>query len=338
MPLSGYFEKGVLMGKDTLIELRQAMQQEQPQVERVLSEQIASLLPLAKPIASHVLLAGGKRLRPLLCVLVGRALGGNSEDLYTLGCAVEMLHAATLLHDDILDNATERRSMPAAHTVFPEHNVILAGDALLAKALLMVSLLGNAQLTACISEAVMRTAEGELAEFSCLRNMDTSYETYLDIIIGKTAWMLRAPCELAAIVTHATAQQKEAMCTFGLELGIAFQMVDDALDFAPPEQTGKPMGGDLREGKLTPPLCFYLESLDIPQRNLLQSKIENNSLTEDECEAVCAAIVKEGFAHKTRKLAEAHLANAAQALAVLPDCFEKQCLQQMLIYIQTRSR
>ncbi len=317
--------------------LRRFMIEEQPGIAAALEAALAKLPPNSAGPAGHVLRAGGKRLRPLLTLLWGRVHGCAHDDLHTLGAAVEMLHAATLVHDDILDRAELRRGKPAAHTVFGLTEAVLAGDAMLAGALLMVSRLGDARLTACISEAVMHTAEGEAAELASLRRLDGSQDDYIAMITGKTAWMLRAACELGALRAGADPAGVEAAARFGLELGIAFQLVDDCLDFSPPEETGKPRGGDLREGKATPPLLLYLADLAPEREQAFAEGFTQGSLDEAALEAICAEIHADGYARKARALAEERLAAAAGALRGLPDGPELAALGEMCDYIRERS-
>lgn len=319
-------------------ELKRALAAEQPLINDAMSRHIAELPLAARPVAEHVFAAGGKRLRPFLTVMTGRAFGCPRDGLYSLGAAVEMLHAATLLHDDILDNASLRRGKPAAHTVFAQTPVILAGDALLAKAMLVVSSFGDTRLTDCISLAVMHTAEGEIAEFDSLRDLDVSHEDYLAVVTGKTAWMLRASCELGALYAGASDDQVRWAAAFGIELGIAFQMVDDALDVSPAEQTGKPRGGDIKEGKVTPPLRLYIDSLGPEQAAGFRSRFAAGALDDEEVAAVSRAVCSGGFAARTRDMAEERLCLAASALSNFPDSPERIVLQQMLDYIGRRER
>jgi octaprenyl-diphosphate synthase len=284
-----------------------------------------------------LLLSGGKRLRPLLTLLTGRAFGCRDAGLLPLGAAVEMLHAATLLHDDILDNAPLRRGRAAAHVLFGAAPAVLAGDAMLAKALLLVSSFGDPRLTACVSEAVMHTAEGEIAEFARLRDTSLTHEDYVRIITGKTAWMLRASCELGALRAGAGEEATRAAALFGLEAGIAFQIVDDVLDYYPCEETGKPKGGDLREGKCTPPLLLYLASLPAEKAARLRAEFEGGRLGEADIEALCGEIFAGGFAETARDSAGIHLAGAARALAVFPPSPERDLLDKIRHYILTRT-
>jgi len=315
-------------------ELKLALAQEQPRIQAFLERFAAELPAASQPVARHVLTAGGKRLRPFLTLFIGRLFGCRDETLYTLGAAVEILHAATLLHDDILDNADMRRGQPSAHVLFAPGTVILAGDAMLAKAMLMVSRIGDPRLIDCVAEAAMRTADGEIAEFNLLRNPDLSAEDYLAVITGKTAWMLRASCELGAIVSGAKPDAIRAAADFGLQLGIAFQMVDDALDFAP--GTGKPRGGDLREGKATPPLLSYIASLPPVAAAAFKERFRSGPLNEDEVEALCSAVCAGGHDVRTKEQASGHLAAAASFLQSFPDSTERMLLEQIQEYILKR--
>lgn len=317
-------------------ELKRILAQEQTHFNSTLFRHAETLPAGVRPAAEHVLSAGGKRLRPLLTLLTGRALGCGDETLYTLGAAVEMLHAATLLHDDIMDNADTRRDRPSAHTIYPPSTVILAGDAMLAKAMLMVSSFEIPRLTNCISEAVMHTAEGQIAEFGHLRDLTLSHNDYLKIITGKSAWLLRASCELAAAFAGAEEPLIDAAARFGLELGIAFQMVDDALDFAP--DTGKPRGGDLREGKVTPPLLLYAASLPPEEAAAFRRRFADNSFTPDELENAVQAVFDHGHCRAAREIADVHLASAARALEMFPPSEERDALAQMTVYVRDRSR
>lgn len=324
------------ISRKNMLELKTSLSQEQAKIDAVIENFLDELPRNSKPVARHVLAAGGKRLRPFLTIQTGRAFGGEERDLYILGAAVEMLHAATLLHDDILDNSELRRGKPAAHTLFGRSAAILAGDALLAKSMLVVSRLGDTRLTNCISEAVMRTAEGQILESGQVGNSFLSHDDYLEIIKGKTAWMLRASCELGALRAGAGPEQVSAAAEYGMELGIAFQMVDDALDFSPSSKTGKPRGGDIREGKITPPLSFYLADQAPADAERLREAISLNKLEPAVVEDISEAIYTGGYAHKTRNMAEMHIKTAETALSRFPDTPGRIILAQILCYVQSR--
>ena len=318
--------------------IKDYVQQEQAPINAAMSALVEELPPLARPVARHVFEAGGKRLRPVLTLMCGRALGCEKEALYRLGCSIEILHAATLLHDDIMDNALLRRGKPAAHTCFDQTRVILSGDLMLAKALSVVAEFDDVRLTASLSGAVMKTAEGQMEEMASLRDTSLPYEGYLSTITGKTAWLLRTSCALGAIYAGGSEADIAACATFGLELGIAFQLVDDALDVAPAQVTGKPSGGDILEGKITPPLLLYMDSLAGEERERFQAAFAAGAVSRDLADAVCAAIMERGFADQTRAMAREHAAKAAKALAGLPEGREKTLLAEMAAYIVTREK
>jgi octaprenyl-diphosphate synthase len=323
----------------SLRELRLTLSREHPKIHAEIRRHLETLPENTRHTSEHLLLAGGKLLRPLLTLLTGRALGCKDDGLYTLGAAIEMVHSATLLHDDILDNSHLRRGQSAAHIRFGAVPALLSGDALLAKALRMVASFGDPELIDCVAEAVMRTAEGVIAEFTCLRDTSLSHADYLGIITGKTAWMLCAACELGALRARAKPSLREAAALFGLELGIGFQIVDDALDFYPSSAeagTGKPRGGDLREGKVTPPLLFHLEGLSAHEAALFRENFADNAFSDADLERICDAIYTGGCAERARNLAEKHLGQAEKALAAFPPTREHLILRQMTRYILTR--
>jgi len=165
---------------------------ELPPINKALSRAAEGLPHPVRPIARHIFEAGGKRLRPLLTILMARLLGYDKKDIYDLAVTMEMLHAATLLHDDVLDNADTRRGKPAAHTIFNATSTILAGDAMLAHANALVAQCGDPRLCLCFSEATSRTAAGEILEIAAQHQVETTAEEYEEIIRGKTAWLIRA--------------------------------------------------------------------------------------------------------------------------------------------------
>ena len=304
---------------------------ELPPINKALSRAAEGLPHPVRPIARHIFEAGGKRLRPLLTILMARLLGYDKKDIYDLAVTMEMLHAATLLHDDVLDNADTRRGKPAAHTLFSATSTILAGDAMLAHANALVARCGDPRLCLCFSEATSRTAAGEILEIAAQHRVETTAEEYEEIIRGKTAWLIRASCQLGALRAGAAA-------AYGENIGMAFQIVDDALDFAPQSITGKPSGGDVREGKLTPPLRMYRDSLDDAARAAFDQAFNDASFTDGDAGRIADSIRAAGFDQATRMAAEGSLDKARAALASLPSGPEQDILQQMADYVRDRKK
>ena len=316
------------------------IQAELPRVNSFLERQAAALDPVVRPVVEHALLAGGKRLRPMLVLLATRALRApSSVDPYPLACSLEILHTATLLHDDILDGADLRRGRQAAHLVFGPREAILAGDALLALANRLVAEYGDPRLTWVLSEAIMRTATGEAMEIGATRKPDLGLDRYLEIITGKTAYLFQGACQCGAILAGAEEELEDAALAFGLHLGVAFQLVDDALDYTSPAgATGKPEAGDLREGKVTMPLLSYLAELPADEREAFCARFATGPLDEAEVAAHLARIRAGGHPERTRQAAREHAAKAAAALSRFPQGPETALLSQVLDFVLSRSK
>lgn len=309
---------------------------ELPLINAALASALNGLPAECQPVATHVISAGGKRLRPLLAVLFANLHGNRDPAIYRLAASMEMLHAATLLHDDILDQADSRRGRPAAHLVFGEVKTILAGDALLAGGNAIIASYRNPDLALAYSEATMRTAAGEICEMELLGNPNLAQEEYDKMAIGKTACLIAQTCALGAIFASAGQDQIEAASEYGENLGLAFQIVDDALDFSPASVTGKPAGGDLREGKLTPPLRLYRESLAQAEKDAFDKNFRERSFTDAQINEICGQMAP--FAQKSLALADERLARARHALAKMPEAEEKAILFEMAEYVRSREK
>lgn len=321
-----------------MIQLKARLALELPGINRALNKAVDTLPEPVRPVARHIFDAGGKRLRPLLTVLTSRLLGYESKNIQDLAITLEMLHAATLLHDDVLDNAVSRRGKPAAHTIFDVSSVILAGDALLAGANALVANYGDTRLTRCFSEATSRTAAGEILEIAAQRRVDSSSADYEDMVRGKTAWLIRAACEMGALAAGADDASVTAAAAYGENLGMAFQMVDDALDFAPESVTGKPTGGDVREGKLTPPLRLHRDSLSTEERSAFDAAFCAGLMTEADAASIAESIRQAGYDDAVRRQADEFLDAARQALETLPDRPERELMRQMADYVRDRKK
>jgi octaprenyl-diphosphate synthase len=317
----------------------QYLSREIPAINHFLEQATETLDPLVQPVARHVLLAGGKRLRPLLTILTARAMGHDDDDVYPLACSLEFLHSATLLHDDIVDGAALRRGRPAAHMRFGATHAILAGAALLALANRIVAIYDNPELTRILSDALLRTATGEILEIAHLRDIDLTMDAYLDIITGKTAHLIQAACQCGAVLAKAESTLVQAAMDLGLNCGIAFQLVDDALDYTSPAQvSGKPTGGDLKEGKVTLPLVLHLATLDDTERKQLTENFRNDRLDAAAIEALRASIVAGGHAAKTREMAATYLHRAQEALALFPASPEAELIDLVLAPMLNREK
>jgi octaprenyl-diphosphate synthase len=252
---------------------------------------------------------------------------------------MEFLHSATLLHDDIVDGADLRRDQATAHTLFGHTRTILAGDILLALANRLVADYDIPRLNGAMAEGIYRTAAGEILEISHLRNPGLGLGEYLDIVTGKTACLMAAACRCGALLAGAGDALVERAAGFGLNLGIAFQLVDDALDYSSCRAVaGKPVGADLREGKLTLPLILYFESLDAARRARLGEGFRNASLGGEEMDAIVAEVNELGLDRKTRDVAREYLDRAAEDLAAFPESRETAVLRDTLEFLHRREK
>lgn len=309
---------------------------EQIKVNKALERELEAMPAPLRDIVSHVLMAGGKRLRPLLTLLSARLFGADDDRLYELAVIPEMIHVATLLHDDVLDEAESRRGRKSAHLIYGTAPAILAGDALLAAASHKTASFEIPSLLTCVSEAVLMTAAGEAHEIALQHSLTHSLAEYIDIVAGKTGWLLKGSCRLGALYAGASEEEVEAISDYGLNLGIAFQIVDDALDFADESVTGKPTAGDLVEGKFTPPIMKYFNFLPNMDRENFREKFKSGGFTAEDRVRVAADIRRLGFDVEARTMADEYLAKAQACLDRLPKRFEQKVFREALDFVRNR--
>ena len=227
---------------------------------------------MLRKVLEHSLFNGGKRVRPLLCVFAAKLCGATDHALYKLAIAFEYLHVATLLHDDVIDSAVKRRSQQTANTLWGSTPAILAGDWLHARSMFLIGNLGGQQCLEIIYRATIAMVEGEFLQLRNTGNSALSAEEYFRIIAGKTAILIAAVCEIGAVYGNATSRQQQALRSYGTNLGQAFQVVDDLLDYlGNPSQTGKAVGNDFIEAKMTLPLIHALGQAAPRERELVRS-------------------------------------------------------------------
>ncbi len=288
-------------------------------IEIALKQNLKPYLDLVSQTASHILFAGGKRLRPLLMVLSARICGYKSNSDKTFSIMFEYLHAATLLHDDLVDEATLRRGKPVAHSIWGNSIAVLVGDFLLARALSIASDTGHLNVIKIISEITENMSQGEIHQLMRKGQPDLSEEEYMEIIQNKTAILFKGACQVSAIVADAPEKEEKALSNYGFNLGIAFQMTDDLLDYTSNAGVlGKEAGADLKEGKLTLPLIYALKQADSKagskDRAMMEKIIKNKDFSADEFEILLELLNKYNGLKYTEELATKHIAKAKQVL------------------------
>jgi len=280
--------------------------------------QLHSEVPLVESIGHYIVEAGGKRMRPTLVLLCARALGYTGPHHVDLATVIAFLHTATLLHDDVVDMSEMRRGRPTANVRWGNPSSVLVGDFIYSRAFQLLVNIGDMDIMDVMATTTNRISEGEVLQLVHQHNPDTSEAAYMEVIRNKTAILFAAACRTAAILARAPQQVQDSLHTFGLEVGMAFQLIDDVLDYAGDSaELGKNVGDDLMEGKPTLPLIYTLQHGGAEVRELIRNAIENGGL--DSLQAIIAAVRKSGALDYTRKVAEQRIAIALDALAVLPD-------------------
>ncbi|KWR84050.1 MULTISPECIES: polyprenyl synthetase family protein [Pseudomonas] len=287
-------------------------------VDGIIRRQLSSRVPLVEKIGDYIISAGGKRLRPLLVLLSGKALGYSGDDLRLLAATIEFLHTSTLLHDDVVDASGLRRGRATANAQWGNAPSVLVGDFLYARSFEMMVELGSMPVMRIISQATRVIAEGEVLQLTKVRDASTTEETYMEVIRGKTAMLFEASTHSAAAIAGATPEQAEALRQFGDALGIAFQLVDDLLDYRGDASTlGKNVGDDLAEGKPTLPLIATMRDGTPEQAQLVRKAIQQGG--SQDLEGIRAAVEAAGALDYTAKLAREYAARAIDCLKALPD-------------------
>lgn len=305
-------------------------------VEEELLKQVNSQVRLVGEIGRHVLLSGGKRLRPAFLGLSARAAGNAFDVARTrkLAACMEMIHMATLIHDDVIDHASSRRGRATANALFGNTASILSGDALLAKAMSILAMDGDLEIIRTVSSAVVELAEGEVLEVQNRGRFDLGEEEHIEVLRMKTASFIQCCCEVGARVAGANDETRDALGAFGHHIGLSFQIVDDLLDYRG-RQTGKPLAGDFREGCATLPLIYLSERLSRTEREFVAAKFGQNP-SEDDVLSVTEWMADRGAFEQAESLARRHIAQARERLALLPDVPSKALLDAAAEFVVLR--
>lgn len=309
-------------------------------VDGFLYELVGSDVELVEQIGRHTLLAGGKRLRPSLALLSARATGRpfSEERIRKLGAALELVHMATLLHDDVVDRAEVRRGKPTASHIYGSTAGILAGDVFLSKAMAVLATDGDLEIIRLVSQAVVDLAEGEVWELATRGRLDLPTEDHFAILERKTANFLGCCCGVGALAAGADEAQKDVLIAFGQHLGMAFQIADDLLDYrGQREKTGKARAGDFREGCPTLPLLSALPNMSPDERDQISAWFGGEP-NEDEVERAVAIVDGAGGFAAAEKAARQYVDKALDALKMLPLSEDRELLAAVCEFTVTRER
>ena len=305
-------------------------------VDEVIRSRLHSDVVLIRQVAEYIIGGGGKRLRPALVMLSAGAFGYPGKHHHELAAVVEFIHTATLLHDDVVDESALRRGRPTANSLFGNAASVLVGDFVYSRAFQMMVGADNMRVLQVLADATNIIAEGEVLQLMNCRNADIDERGYLQVIRYKTAKLFEAATRLGAILGNAAAEAEEAMATYGMHLGTAFQLIDDVLDYSGDHLViGKNVGDDLAEGKPTLPLIYALKRGTPAQAALVRRAIEQGG--GEELSAVLDAIRDTGALDYAREQARTESIAAIEALALLPNSKYRDYLIQLADFAVTRS-
>ena len=328
------------------MELKRLIAEEAARIDLVMRQDIDELAegfdPLLMEILEYGLFAGGKRIRPFLATAASRLCGCSDEGLYRLATAFEYLHAATLIHDDVIDNAAERRGSPSVFKRFGLAEAILAGDFLHAHSMHLVSRYGGPEALSIFCRATAAMVDGEYRQLRNAENLEQTEADYFTVVRGKTALLIGAACEIGGLYAGGGEALRTGLKTFGINLGCAFQIIDDLLDYqGDTASTGKSTGNDLAEGKMTLPLVYTLQRADDNDRRRLLSILADRRQRGLALAEVTEMISRyRGFSDAASKAEQI----IAQAMAALPEVDtpngrqERLVLQMVCDYVLKRDR
>lgn len=323
----------------TMADVWDAYREDLEGVEDQVRRNLDSSVALVNTVAAHILSSGGKRIRPLLLLLSSRLCGYTGKDDLILASLVEYIHTATLLHDDVVDDADLRRGRQTARRVWGNQVSILVGDYLYSKAICHIVGFHNQGINEELSEACRKMAEGEVLQLYYNGNPSLTEPEYLRIVTYKTAGLIAASCRIGAIIGEAGADRQHALFRFGEHLGIAFQLADDTLDYAANgDRLGKSLGQDLRQGKATLPLLHLLQHCPEQDRQMIKDRMETRTLTESDLLRIVGLMQEYGSIVYAMQRAHEFVIAAQHDLSSFEESSAKRALSVVAEYMVTRDR
>jgi octaprenyl-diphosphate synthase len=308
-------------------------------VELQFMRDLHSNVPLISKVAEYVFCSGGKRIRPVLLLLSARLCGYRGDRLVPLASVIEFIHTATLLHDDVVDSAHLRRGLASANTLWGNEASVLVGDYLFSKSFSLMIADGDLEILRALSAATTMIAEGEVLQLVSSTDLALTEEQYVEVVKSKTAILLATACQAGAILGKVSRERETALKIFGLELGIAFQLIDDALDYtSSEEQFGKSIGHDLEEGKITLPLIHTFRNCTLAEKSEIDTIINMDSVKEDDFMKVFDLVHAYGGIDYTLRVAGEYVESSKSRLEMFPPSPEKDALKNLADYVLTRQR
>jgi octaprenyl-diphosphate synthase len=302
-------------------------------IDRLLTTRVTFI----KDVVHHLIWSGGKRVRPILVILSSKLCGCQNDTPLPYAAIVEFIHTATLLHDDVVDNAETRRGSATANTVWGNESSVLVGDFLFSKSFDLMVSDQNAEILKVMSRATTDLAEGEILELLKTSDAKTSEEEYFEVIASKTAVLLSAACEVGALLGDVEEKKRFALRDFGFHVGMAFQLTDDLLDYTSSGRTlGKDTGRDLKEGKVTLPLIHALKFASEREKASIEQALTKPRVSVADFRTIKKIIQKYGGLEYTARISKGHVDSAKSLMEVFPDSLFKKALVDLADYIVAR--
>jgi octaprenyl-diphosphate synthase len=321
--------------RETLERIRALVRPELAAVDEAIRSGLHSAVPLVDQIADHIIGGGGKRLRPLLVVLVGMACGGASDRCVRAAAFIEFIHTATLLHDDVVDMSARRRGRDTANEIYGNQASVLVGDFVYSRAFQLMAATRSQRVIEIMADATNVIAEGEVLQLMNAHDPETTEARYLEVIHRKTAQLFQAGAEVAAVLSGANEGLQRKLADYGRHLGIAYQLIDDVLDYqSDPETRGKNLGDDLAEGKPTLPLIYALRTGKGHCSDLMREVIRDGG--RDKLQDILGAIESAGGLEYTARLAQSEADEALATLAALPESPYRDALATLVRFAIAR--
>ena len=322
----------------TLQDVLKEFKSDMERMEHRIHESLGTDVPLIQQVRKYILGAGGKRFRPLLHLLSARLCGCRDHSAeYTLGGVVEFIHTASLLHDDVIDEADIRRGKSSANSLWGNQASILVGDYLYSKALYHGVRLQNQRVMDVLSETTTTMSEGEVLQLMQIQNIDMAEADYYRLVECKTGVLISASCRLGAIISKAPLSQEDALTAYGKKLGFAFQITDDTLDYAADQkQLGKMLGKDLAEGKVTLPLIYLLHKSNPEEKDRLKAILQADAVTDNDLLYTLELMEKYGTINDALRVAQTFSDEAKASIAIFPDSPPRQALIALADYVVQR--
>jgi len=325
--------------QNALIDLQTRFETDMKAVNAHIIENMQSDVPLIPQLANYLISSGGKRVRPLLTLASTALFEGDMNRAHRLAAAVEFIHTATLLHDDVVDDSDKRRGQESANALFGNEASVLVGDFLFSRAFQLMTADGSLEVLKILSDASAIIAEGEVKQLSVQNNLETTLEDYFKVIEGKTAALFAAACEVGPIIARKSDNDVKALRDYGHYLGMVFQITDDVLDYDPERsQLGKTIGDDFREGKMTAPIIFAIKNATQDEKLFWQRTIAEKEQNDRDFEKALNILSKYNCLEASKELITQYESAAISSISNLKESELKQTLISLISFITKRNK